>query len=66
MANDELAERLADLEVKVAYQDHTAVALDGVVRDLAARVIALEAELGRMRALSAPAAPDVAGPTPSE
>ncbi len=65
MANDELAERMTDLEVKVAYQDHTLVALDGVVRELAARISALEAELGTMRAAAPAPVPDVV-PAPSE
>ena len=37
-------ERLMDLEVKVAYQEKTIAELDQVVRELAARVAALEAK----------------------
>jgi len=51
--SDELAERLLDLEVKVAYQDRTIAALDEVVRALAARVDELEAKL-RERAPDSP------------
>ena len=53
MADDDLRERLTDLEVRLAYQDRTVVTLDEVVRELAAKVAALEAELGRIRATAA-------------
>lgn len=55
MADDDLRERLTDLEVRLAYQDRTVVTLDEVVRELAGRVAALESELGRIRATAAPA-----------
>jgi uncharacterized coiled-coil protein SlyX len=55
MADDDLRERLTDLEVRLAYQDRAVVALDEVVRELAGKVAALEAELGRMRASAAAA-----------
>jgi uncharacterized coiled-coil protein SlyX len=52
--NDEdLAERMMDLEVKVAYQEKTIAELDQVVRELAARVAVLEA-----RAKGPPPAPE--------
>jgi uncharacterized coiled-coil protein SlyX len=66
MANDDLAERVTDLEVKLAYQDHTLVALDEVVRDLATKVAALEAELGTMRTAAVPPAVDAAASATSE
>jgi uncharacterized coiled-coil protein SlyX len=53
MADDDLSQRLIDLEVRIAYQDRTIVALDEVVRDLASRVAALEAELAPVRAAAA-------------
>ena len=46
---DELAERVMDLEVRLAYQDKTIATLDGVVRGLADRLDALAAELGQVR-----------------
>ena len=46
----ELAERVTELEVKVAYQDHLLAALDEVVRTFTARVEALERELREVRA----------------
>jgi uncharacterized coiled-coil protein SlyX len=47
---DDMQDRLLDLEVKVAYQDHTIAALDQVVRALADRLARAEAELERARA----------------
>ena len=49
MADDDLRERLTDLEVRLAYQDRTVATLDEVVRELSGRLAALEAELDRMR-----------------
>jgi uncharacterized coiled-coil protein SlyX len=57
MADDDLSARLIDLEVRLAYQDRTIVTLDEVVRDLSARVMALESELAGLRAAAAPPAP---------
>ena len=65
MADDDLRERLTDLEVRLAYQDRTVVSLDEVVRELAGKVAALEAELGRIRA-QAPAARPSASVPPDE
>jgi uncharacterized coiled-coil protein SlyX len=45
----ELAERLVDLEVRLAYQDRTVAALDEVIRTLTARVGVLEQELETLR-----------------
>jgi uncharacterized coiled-coil protein SlyX len=42
MSDDDLAERLIDLEVRIAYQDRTIAALDEVVRALAERIAVLE------------------------
>ena len=50
MADDDLRERLTDLEVRLAYQDRTVATLDEVVRELSRRLAALEVELDRMRA----------------
>ncbi|MCE9577283.1 MAG: SlyX family protein [Deltaproteobacteria bacterium] len=46
---DELAERVMDLEVRLAYQDKTIATLDGVVRALADKVDHLSAELRQVR-----------------
>ena len=46
----ELAERLTDLEVKVAYQERVITALDDVIRKFSARVEHLERDLGELRA----------------
>ena len=62
MADDDLRERLTDLEVRLAYQDRAVVTLDEVVRELASRVAALEAELGRMRATATAARSPAAVP----
>ena len=48
--SDDLAERLLDVEVKLAYQERLVAQLDEVVRDLGARVLALTAEVERLRA----------------
>jgi len=64
--SDDLAERLTDLEVQLAYQDRTVHTLDEVVRELAARLAAMESELGRIRAAAAPAAAAAAPLTPDE
>ena len=53
MSSDDLAERLLDVEVKLAYQDRLVAQLDEVVRDLGARVVALAAEVERLRAAGA-------------
>ncbi len=49
MSSDDLAERLLDVEVKLAYQDRLVAQLDEVVRELGARVVALSAEVERLR-----------------
>ena len=55
---DDLAERVTDLEVRLAYQDRIIAALDEVVRGFAARVETLERELGEIRAgVKSPPAP---------
>jgi len=53
-ASDELADRLTDLEVRLAYQDRTLAALDEVVRELARRVGVLETDLRRLSERTAP------------
>lgn len=53
--SEPLADRLIDLEIRIAYQDRTVVALDEIVRGLHARVEALEAELRELRQSSAAA-----------
>jgi len=55
MADDDLSERVMDMEVRLAYQDRTIAALDEVVRELATRLAVLEAELRRMREAAAAA-----------
>jgi uncharacterized coiled-coil protein SlyX len=62
MADDDLGERLTDLEVRLAYQDRTVVTLDEIVRELASRVSALEVELGRIRATATAARAPAAVP----
>jgi uncharacterized coiled-coil protein SlyX len=49
MADDDVHDRLTDLEVRLAYQDRTVATLDEVVRELTRRLAALETELGRLR-----------------
>jgi uncharacterized coiled-coil protein SlyX len=46
---EDLAERVLELEVRIAYQDRTITALDAVVRDLGAQVAALTAEIVKLR-----------------
>ena len=46
----ELGERMTDLEVKLAYQEHTIATLDEVVRGLFTRLAAVEKELRELRA----------------
>ncbi len=48
-AIDELADRVMDLEVRLAYQDKTIATLDNVVRALADKVDHLSAELRQVR-----------------
>jgi len=48
-ADDALRERITELEVRVAYQDHTIAALDEVVRNLGTRLAATEAALRELR-----------------
>ena len=55
MSDSDLAERMTDLEVRLAYQDRTVAALDEVVRELAGRVAVLERDVARLRAASASA-----------
>ena len=64
MSSEDLAERLMDAEVRLAYQDRTIHALDEVVRELAARVARLEGDLQRMR--DAAAATPAATPIPQD
>lgn len=45
----ELASRIIELEIKVAYQEHTIAALDEVVRTFADQVERLTAEVTRLR-----------------
>ena len=54
-APDDLTDRLTDLEVRVAYQDRTIVALDDTVRELLTRVETLERDLRRLEGTPAPA-----------
>lgn len=49
MADDDLSERVMDIEVRLAYQDRTITALDEVVRELAARLARAERELAKLR-----------------
>ena len=49
MADDDLSERVMDIEVRLAYQDRTITALDQVVRELAARLERAERELAKLR-----------------
>lgn len=44
-----LAETVRDLEVRLAYQDHTVAQLDGVVRALFDRLEAVEKEVRELR-----------------
>jgi uncharacterized coiled-coil protein SlyX len=46
---EELADKIIDLEVRIAYQDRTIATLDEVVRELAGRLARLEAEVARLR-----------------
>jgi uncharacterized coiled-coil protein SlyX len=55
MSDSDLAERMTDLEVRLAYQDRTVAALDEVIRELAGRIAALEHDVARLRAASATA-----------
>lgn len=59
MADDDLGDRLLDVEVKLAYQDRLVAQLDEVVRELGARLVALTAEVDRLRKTQAtPATPE--------
>ena len=49
MADDDLSERVVDIEVRLAYQDRTITALDEVVRELARRLERAERELAKLR-----------------
>jgi uncharacterized coiled-coil protein SlyX len=49
MADDNLSERVIDIEVRLAYQDRTITVLDEVVRELAARLERAERELAKLR-----------------
>jgi uncharacterized coiled-coil protein SlyX len=55
MSDSDLAERMTDLEVRLAYQDRTVAALDEVVRELAGRIAVLERDVARLRTASATA-----------
>lgn len=48
MSDDDLRERLIDVEVRLAYQDRTIAALDEVVRTLGAQLAALEAKVQQL------------------
>jgi uncharacterized coiled-coil protein SlyX len=54
--DDDLRERLTDLEVRVAYQDRLVATLDEVVRELGGRVMSLSRELEEIKAAAAPTA----------
>jgi len=54
MADDDLSERVVDIEVRLAYQDRTITALDEVVRELAKRLERAERELAKLRDVPAP------------
>jgi uncharacterized coiled-coil protein SlyX len=56
VGDDDLRERLTDLEVRVAYQDRLVAALDEVVRELGSRVVSLLRELEEIKAAAAPTA----------
>jgi uncharacterized coiled-coil protein SlyX len=49
MADDDLSERVMDIEVRLAYQDRTITTLDEVVRELAKRLERAERELAKLR-----------------
>ena len=53
MSESDLAERMTDLEVRLAYQDRTVAALDQVVRELAGRIAVLERDVARLRTAEA-------------
>jgi uncharacterized coiled-coil protein SlyX len=53
---DELADRMIDLEVKLAYQDRLIRELDAVVRELGLRLDATERELKELKQGVAPPA----------
>jgi len=55
MADDDLAERLLDVEVKLAYQDRLVAQLDEAMRELGGRLMALTAEVERLRKSATPA-----------
>ena len=45
----EVEERIVELEVRIAHQDHVIAALDEVVRSFAARIEVLERQLDGLR-----------------
>jgi uncharacterized coiled-coil protein SlyX len=51
----ELCDKIVDLEVKLAYQDHRLLALDQVVRTFSDKLASLERELEILRATVKPA-----------
>lgn len=53
--DEELREKIVDLEVKLAYQDHRLLALDQVVRAFSDKLSSLERELDVLRATAKPA-----------
>lgn len=48
MTAKEMAEQVVDLQARIAYQEHTLLALDDVITDQAARIERLEARLARV------------------
>lgn len=63
-ATARMAERLMELEIRLAYQDRTVAALDDVVRSFAARVEELERALTTLRAAVGTPAPGAAAEPP--
>jgi len=63
-AGHDLADKLMDLEVRLAFQDRALSALDEVVRGLFDRLDRLEKELAGLRAAAEPAADGPASEPP--
>ena len=45
MNADEMQQQIIDLQARIAYQEHTLLALDSVITEQAARIARLEARL---------------------